>query len=117
MLRSLHIENMAVIRKLDFDFSSGLTVFTGETGAGKSVITDSINFLVCNKITRDLIRTGAQKALVSAVFSDLSDTVLSALSELGFEISDREVILERSLTAEGKTTCRIELSNCLRQLP
>lgn len=108
MLRSLHIENMAVIRKLDFDFSSGLTVFTGETGAGKSVITDSVNFLVCNRITRDLIRTGSNKALVSAVFSDLSDHVLSELTELGIDPEDGELIIERSLTAEGKTSCRID---------
>ena len=69
MLKSLHIKNMAVISEIEFDFSSGLTVFTGETGAGKSVITDCIKFLVCQKISRDLLRTGETKGLVSAVFS------------------------------------------------
>ncbi len=108
MLKSLHIENMAVVRELEFDFSRGLTVLTGETGAGKSVITDSINFLVCNKITRDLIRSGEKRALVGAVFSELSDKTVSALADLGFEISDGEITLERALTSEGKSTCRID---------
>lgn len=108
MLTSLHIENMAVIRELEFEFSQGLTVLTGETGAGKSVITDSINFLVCNKINRDLIRSGERRALVSAVFSGLSDKTISSLNELGFDIEDREITLERTLTAEGRTTCRID---------
>lgn len=108
MLTSLHIENMAVIRELEFEFSQGLTVLTGETGAGKSVITDSINFLVCNKINRDLIRSGEKRALVSAVFSQLSDKTINSLNDLGFEVTDREITLERTLTSEGRTTCRID---------
>lgn len=108
MLKSLHIENMAVIRELEFDFSRGLTVLTGETGAGKSVITDSINFLVCNKINRDLIRSGETRALVSAVFSEIDDKTVDAFREIGFEASDGEITLERILTSEGRTTCRID---------
>ncbi len=108
MLKSLHIENMAVVRKLDFDFSCGLTVLTGETGAGKSVITDSINFLICNKITRDLIRSGEKKALVGAVFGDLSVKTMHELSFLGFDVSDDEITLERALTSDGRSTCRID---------
>lgn len=108
MLKSLHIENMAVIRELEFDFSRGLTVLTGETGAGKSVITDSINFIVCNKVNRDLIRSGEKRALVSAVFADLSDKAVESLNDLGFEVIDREITLERVLTSEGRTTCRVD---------
>jgi len=108
MLKSLHIENMAVIRSLEYDFSDGLTVFTGETGAGKSVVTDCINFLICNKLTRELLRTGEKKGVVSAVFSGLSKNVVEELSKLGFEISDSEIAIERSVNSEGRTICRID---------
>lgn len=108
MLKSLHIENMAVIKTLEFDFSSGLTVLTGETGAGKSVITDSINFLICNKVNRDLIRSGEKRAVVSAVFTDIDANTVVLLNSMGFEVFDDEIVLERILTSEGKTTCRID---------
>lgn len=108
MLKSLHIKNMAVISEIEFDFSSGLTVFTGETGAGKSVITDCIKFLICQKISRDLLRTGETKGLVSAVFSDLSDYAIDSLSELGFDVSEGEITLERFVTADGRSSCRID---------
>lgn len=108
MLKSLHIKNMAVISEIEFDFSSGLTVFTGETGAGKSVITDCIKFLICQKISRDLLRTGETKGLVSAVFSDLSDYAIDSLSELGLDVSEGEITLERFVTADGRSSCRID---------
>ncbi len=108
MLKSLHIENMAVIRSLEFDFDRGLTVFTGETGAGKSVITDSIKFLICNKISRDLLRTGETRGTVSAVFSELSDIVVDRFAELGFELCEHEVTLERVINSDGRSSCRIE---------
>ena len=108
MLKSLHIENMAVIKTLEFDFLSGLTVLTGETGAGKSVITDSINFLICNKVNRDLIRSGENRAVVSAVFTDIDTKTVAILTSMGFEVFDDEIVLERILTSEGKTTCRID---------
>ncbi len=116
MLRSLHIENMAVVRRLEFDFSNGFTVLTGETGAGKSVITDSINFLICNKITRDLIRTGEKRAYVSAVFGDLSEKTVRALCELGFDIADNEITLERSLSSDGRSACRIDCRGVTQQI-
>ena len=97
---------MAVIKTLEFDFSSGLTVLTGETGAGKSVITDSINFLICNKVNRDLIRSGEKRAVVSAVFTDIDPKTTALLTSMGFEVFDDEIVLERILTSEGKTTCR-----------
>ena len=67
MLRSLHIENIAVIRRVDLDFGNGFSVLTGETGAGKSIIIDSINLLLGNRVSREIIRTGADTATVSAV--------------------------------------------------
>ena len=108
MLKSLHIENMAVIRSLEFDFDTGLTVFTGETGAGKSVITDSIKFLICSKVSRDLLRTGENRGSVSAVFSELSDYVVDKFAELGFDLSGREVAFERVINSDGRSFCRIE---------
>lgn len=108
MLRSLHIKNMAVIGELEFDFSSGLTVFTGETGAGKSVITDCIQFLLCRKLSRDLLRSGEQRGLVSAVFTDISRITAEALEELGFDIAEGELTLERTISSDGRTSCRIE---------
>lgn len=116
MLKSLHIENMAVIRNLEFDFDKGLTVFTGETGAGKSVITDSIKFLICNKISRDLLRTGEKRGTVSAVFSDLSDPVIDKFAQWGFELIDREVTLERTVNSEGRSSCRIEGKGVSQQI-
>ena len=72
MLRSLHIENIAVISKLDIEFTEGFSVLTGETGAGKSIIIDSINILLGNKVPRDLIRNGESLATVSGFFDSLS---------------------------------------------
>lgn len=108
MLKSLHIENMAVVRHLEFDFDHGLSVFTGETGAGKSVITDCIKFLICNKVSRDLLRTGEKRGSVSAVFSDISVAASEKISSLGFDVTDGELSLERIISDDGRSTCRID---------
>jgi len=107
MLRSLHIENLAVIRSLELEPCEGFTVLTGETGAGKSVIIDSISFLLGRKLTRDLIRSGEKTATVSALFTDLSDSEISELDKLGITVSDRELMIERTRSDDGKTVCRI----------
>ena len=106
MLRSLHIENMAVIKRLDFEPSDGLSVMTGETGAGKSIIIDSVNFLLCNKTVRELVRTGESKAIVSAYFTDFTEKEKSVLASLGIE--GDELSLERTISADGKSVCRID---------
>jgi DNA repair protein RecN (Recombination protein N) len=106
MLRSLHIENMAVIKRLDFEPSDGLSVMTGETGAGKSIIIDSVNFLLCNKTVRDLVRTGESKALVSAYFTDFTPKEKEILASLG--IDGDELSLERTMSADGKSVCRVD---------
>ncbi|MCQ2353566.1 MAG: DNA repair protein RecN [Clostridia bacterium] len=108
MLSSLHIENMAVIRRIDIEPCSGFTAMTGETGAGKSIIIDSINFLLCNKVSRDLIRTGEEKASVTAVFTSLGETECGALKELGIETDGNEICIQRTATADGRSTCRID---------
>ena len=84
MLRSLHIENIAVISKLDIEFTEGFSVLTGETGAGKSIIIDSINILLGNKVPRDLIRNGESLATVSGFFDSLTEDETMLLESLGF---------------------------------
>lgn len=103
MLRSLHIENIAVIRRVDLDFGNGFSVLTGETGAGKSIIIDSINLLLGNRVSREIIRTGADTATVSAVFEELSPAVCRSLSDMGFDCEDGTLMLQRTLTADGRS--------------
>ena len=106
MLQSLHIENVAVVRSLDIELSSGMTVLTGQTGAGKSIIIDSLNLLSGSRADKELIRTGETRAEVVALFSDLSDSVCAKLSEMGFEPEDRTVLLSRSIT-QSSSSARI----------
>ena len=107
MLRDLHIENIAVISRADVVFDSGFCVMTGQTGAGKSVIVDSI-MLVCGaKGDRELVRSGQSTACVTAHFTELSDGAVKALDALGIACDDKEVVLQRTLSADGKSTARI----------
>ena len=106
MLDSLHIENIAVIRALDVDFSAGLSAITGETGAGKSVMLDAIAFLLGAKSTRELLRNGTQCGEVSAVFSDVGPACTSFLEQAGMPVQD-ELMLQRTLSADGKSKCRL----------
>ncbi len=108
MLISLHIENIAVIRSIDFDFSEGFMVLTGETGAGKSVVIDSINLLLGSKAERELIRSGQNQAMVSGLFADLSEKTVDGLSALGIEIpEDGEILLQRVVSQDGKSRAMI----------
>ncbi|MBE6554297.1 MAG: DNA repair protein RecN [Ruminococcaceae bacterium] len=107
MLRSLHIENIAVIRRLDLDFQNGFSVLTGETGAGKSIIIDSINLLLGNRVSRDIVRSGETVAKVSAVFEELSPAICEALDEMGFPCEDSALILQKTLHADGKSQVRL----------
>jgi DNA repair protein RecN (Recombination protein N) len=110
MLQSLHIENMAIISSLDVDFGNGLSVITGETGAGKSVMIDAILFLLGGKPPRDMLRRGAERGTVSAVFSEVGAACASYLAEMGFlgeGEADAELLLQRTLDQNGKTTARL----------
>lgn len=108
MLASLHIENIAVIRSLDLDFEPGFTVLTGETGAGKSVILDSIGFLLGQRVSRDLIRSGETRATVSGLFCGLSDEVISALGALGVSPDEEGgILLQKTFTADGRTQIKL----------
>ena len=107
MLRSLHIENVAVIRRADLDLSQGFSVLTGETGAGKSIIIDSINLLLGTRVSRDIVRTGESAARVSAVFDELSDSVCNALAEMGFPCEDASLMLTRTLGTDGRSQTKL----------
>lgn len=106
MLSSLQIENVAVIQKAEVHFEPGLNVLTGETGAGKSILIDSINAILGNRTSKDLVRTGAAKAVIRAAFEQVPSAVLDKLEQSGYERSDA-LLLSREITAEGKSSCRI----------
>ena len=106
MLSCLQIENVAVIQKAEVHFQPGLNVLTGETGAGKTILIDSINAILGNRTSKDLVRTGASKAVIRASFAQIPDVVLDKLEAAGYERS-AELLLSREITAEGKSSCRI----------
>lgn len=108
MLRALHIENAALIRRLDMDLESGFTVFTGETGAGKSIIIGSLGLLAGARADRDLIRTGEDKAVISGLFFLGDDRIIQKLKEQDIEPDENgELLLSRTLTLDGRSVCRI----------
>jgi len=108
MLCSLHIENIAVIKSADIDFPAGFTVLTGETGAGKSIIIDSINLICGAKQSKELIRSGEDTAQVAAVFGELAPHTLDALSELGISPDEDGVLMfQRTITSSGKSSARV----------
>ena len=98
MLQALHIENIAVVKLLDVEFDGGMTALTGETGAGKSIIIDSLGLLQGMRADKELIRNGEDSASVSAVFSDIPENAINIISELGFDVSDGTVMLSRSIS-------------------
>ena len=104
MLQELHIENVAVIEKADVALGKGLNILTGETGAGKSMIVDSLQAILGGRVSRELFRTGAEKAVVCATFDP--EPARAWCEEHEIEVED-ELILRRQITAEGKTTCRV----------
>lgn len=107
MLSTLYIENIAVIEKTEVEFSSGLNVLTGETGAGKSIIIDSIHAIMGQRTSRDIVRTGEKQAFVSARFENIGNNAAQKLDELGFASDDDELVLQRTLNSSGKSSCRI----------
>lgn len=121
MLSLLHIENIAVIERADIEFGPGLTVLTGETGAGKSIIIDAVGAVLGQRTSRDLIRAGASKGLVSAVFTDPPAELMEKLREYGLEGDELDTVhIQRQLSAEGKAVCRVNMkpvsASVLREL-
>lgn len=108
MLQSLYLENIALIEKLGIELFPGFNVLTGETGAGKSIIIDAVNFVLGERTSRDLIRNGAARAKVEAVFGlNEGDAAFAALDVLGIEYDGNELILSRELSAAGRNACRV----------
>ena len=106
MLSLLHIENIALIQSADIRFEPGFNVLTGETGAGKSIVIDSIGAVLGERTSRELIRTGAKSALVTAVFTQVP--TLPWLEENGFPTGEEELLLQRELQGDGRNVCRID---------
>ena len=110
MILNLYIENIAVIEKTSIDFSDGFNVMTGETGAGKSIVIDSINLILGHRAPKDIIRTGSERAFISATFDSLSSEVTELIENLGYSIAeDGLVIIQREINLNGKGTCRIKI--------
>lgn len=107
MLRTLDIENIAVIEKASVEFSSGLNVLTGETGAGKSIVVDSINAILGERTSKELVRHGCDNAYVSAYFDDIPPSVCEKIAEIGYEVDEDTLLLSRRISANGKSACKI----------
>ena len=121
MLQLLHIENIAVIEQADIELEDGLTVLSGETGAGKSIVVDAIGALLGKRVSRDLVRAGAHKGFVSAVFAGLSPALCALLEEMNLAGDELDTLhIQRQITADGKSTCRVNMkpvaASVLRQL-
>ena len=107
MLSELYIENLAVIEKATIDFSDKPNVFTGETGAGKSILINGINAILGQRVTKDIVRTGTDKAVISALFTDIGDNVLQVLDELGISAEDGQLFLTREIRSDGGSVARV----------
>ncbi len=107
MLSELYIENLAVIEKATIDFSDKLNVFTGETGAGKSILINGINAILGQRVTKDIVRTGTDKAVISALFTDIGGNVLQVLDELGISAEDGQLFLTREIRSDGGSVARV----------
>ncbi len=121
MLQLLHIENVAVIERADIQLDKGLTVLSGETGAGKSIVIDSVGAILGRRVSRDLVRSGARKGFVSAVFTDIPEALKAILEELELSCEEEDtLIIQRQITADGKSSCRVNMKPAtqavLRQL-
>ena len=107
MLRELYIENLAVIEKASIEFTGSFNAFTGETGAGKSILINGINAILGQRVTKDIVRTGAEKAVISGLFSDIGKEVTARLSEMGIECEEGQLLLTREIRSDGGSVARI----------
>ena len=106
-LSSLKIENIAVIERAEIDFDDGFCVLTGETGAGKSILIDSLSSVLGSRTSKELVRSGCEKGSVVALFTDVSNEVKEQLAEIGIDGEEDDLLISRVITAEGKSTCKI----------
>lgn len=107
MLKELYIENLAVIKNAIIPLGENFNVFTGETGAGKSILINGINAVLGQRVTKDIVRTGTDKAIITALFTNLSKNVVSKLNELGIKHTDDEITITREISADGGSVARI----------
>ena len=107
MLRELYIENLAVIEKASIGFTESFNAFTGETGAGKSILINGINAILGQRVTKDIVRTGADKAVISGLFTDIGTTVLKQLEEMGVDCEDGQISLTREIRSDGGSIARV----------
>lgn len=107
MLSEIYIQNLAVIEKAEIHFDMGLNIFTGETGAGKSIVVDSINAVLGQRISRDIVRTGCEKAVILGVFRDLPEEVVKKAASSGYELEDGQLIVQREIQVDGKNAARL----------
>ena len=107
MLSTLSIENIAVIKHADINFGRHFCVLTGETGAGKSILIDSLNSVLGARTSKELVRHGCDEADISAFFEDVSESVVNKLCELGFSTDDNQLLISRKIGADGRSSCRI----------
>lgn len=107
MLKEIYIKNLAVIREAVIPLSENLNIFTGETGAGKSILINGINAVMGNRCSKDLVRTGCDKAVITALFTELDSDILSKLDELGISHENNEITLTREINSDGRSTARI----------
>lgn len=107
MLKRLYIENIAIIDRLEIEFERGLSILTGETGAGKSIIIDSLSLLLGTKAKKDIIRSNCTKALVSAVFDIEKENVINFINSKGIELEEGQLIVSREIYSNGKSLCKI----------
>ncbi|MEZ0536074.1 DNA repair protein RecN [Caldicellulosiruptoraceae bacterium PP1] len=116
MFKRLYIENIAIIEKLEIEFEEGLTIFTGETGAGKSIIIDSMLLLMGMKANKEIIRTGANKASVSAIIEIENNSQLEKIVKYGINVDEKTLYIHREISLNGKNICRINNSYVSLQL-
>ena len=109
MLRELYIENLAVIKKASISLCNNLNIFTGETGAGKSILINGINAILGQRTTKDIVRTGCDKAVISALFTDVPEDTLDKLNEYGLSCEDNQITITREISSDGGSVARINM--------
>ncbi|MBO5105013.1 MAG: AAA family ATPase, partial [Ruminococcus sp.] len=107
MLREIYIKNLAVIKEATIPLTDNLNIFTGETGAGKSILINGINAVLGQRVTKDIVRTGCDKAVITALFTELSADILEKLDELGISHENEEITVTREINADGRSVARI----------